>query len=140
MEEGQFDDLPGKGKPLRLDEDPNADPAWRAAHHVLKSSGYSLPWIETRREVEADLEAARASLRRARLWRVKELDRAGDPGRVEAEWERAQADFRERAAALNKRIHSYNLEAPSASFQRDLIDAGPEITRTCSTNMREYWN
>jgi len=30
IEEGQFDDLPGKGKPLRLDEDPNSDPAWRA--------------------------------------------------------------------------------------------------------------
>jgi DnaJ family protein C protein 28 len=129
MEEGQFDDLPGKGKPLRLDEDPNADSAWRMAYHALKSSGYSLPWIEMRQEIETDLEAARSGLRRTRGWRAKELERGADPGPAEAEWGRAQGNFREMAAELNKRIRSYNLEAPSARFQRGLIDAEREIER-----------
>ena len=46
MQEGKFDDLPGKGKPLNLDQNPHQDPDWRVAHHLLKSAGFSLPWIE----------------------------------------------------------------------------------------------
>jgi hypothetical protein len=63
MQEGQFEDLPGQGRPLQLDEDPFEDPDWRLAHHMLRSAGYSLPWIETRREIEADLAAARLALK-----------------------------------------------------------------------------
>jgi DnaJ homolog subfamily C member 28 len=129
MDEGQFDDLPGKGKPLNLDDDPHADPAWRAAHTVLKSGGFSLPWIETRREIETDFEEALAAIKRSWLWRVEKLDGPVDPGWVEAEWGRAQASFRERVEALNKRIRAYNLEVPSPAFQRPLVRAEQEIER-----------
>ncbi len=50
IEEGKFDDLPGKGKPLKLEDDPFVDPEWRLAHHMLRCSGFSLPWIERRQE------------------------------------------------------------------------------------------
>ena len=40
MEEGKFDNLPGKGKPLKLDEDPFEDPEWRLANKMLKEGGY----------------------------------------------------------------------------------------------------
>ena len=46
QQEGKFDDLPGKGKPLKLEDDPHADPAWQLAFRMLKEAGYSLPWIE----------------------------------------------------------------------------------------------
>jgi DnaJ family protein C protein 28 len=62
MQAGQFDDLPGKGKPLNLDGNPFADPEWELAHHVLKSGGFTLPWIETRRQIEK--EWRRADLKR----------------------------------------------------------------------------
>jgi DnaJ homolog subfamily C member 28 len=65
MREGKFDDLPGKGKPLSLDENPHEDPDWRLAHHVLKNGGFSLPWIETRKEIEDETGRARQALRRA---------------------------------------------------------------------------
>jgi DnaJ family protein C protein 28 len=68
MEEGQFDNLPGKGKPLNLDENPYEDPEWRMAHHILHNSGFSLPWIETRREIETNLEAARTSIKTTWDW------------------------------------------------------------------------
>ena len=48
MEEGKFDDLPGEGKPLRLENDPFEDPEWRMAHHVLRNGGFTLPWIEAK--------------------------------------------------------------------------------------------
>jgi len=48
IEEGKFDNLPGKGKPLNLEQNPFEDPEWRLANHVLITSGFSLPWIEKR--------------------------------------------------------------------------------------------
>ena len=65
IEAGMFDDLPGKGEPLNLDSYPFEPQDWRLAHHVLRSSGYSLPWIEKRNEIEEQLEEARAELRHA---------------------------------------------------------------------------
>ena len=60
IEEGKFDNLPGKGKPLHLDQNPFEDPDWRLANHVLKTSGFSLPWIEKRNEIEALIQTARS--------------------------------------------------------------------------------
>lgn len=65
MEEGKFDDLPGKGKPLNLDQDPHEDPDWRVAHHMLKSAGFSLPWIERLKEIQVEIDQARQVLEQA---------------------------------------------------------------------------
>jgi len=124
MDEGKFDDLPGKGKPLQWDENPNENPEWALAHHILKSSGYTLPWIETLRQLDADLQAARASLQRAWAWKQS----ASQPAAlVASEWGRAVEQFRHTAAALNQRIFTFNLEAPAAAVQRSLMDAEAEI-------------
>ena len=54
IQEGKFSDLPGKGKPLRLDENPHADPDWQLAYHLLKENSFSLPWLELRQELEIE--------------------------------------------------------------------------------------
>jgi DnaJ homolog subfamily C member 28 len=118
MEEGEFENLPGKGRPLKLEEDAFEDPEWRLAHHLLRSSGYSLPWIEKRKEIEAGLQDARRDL--ALAW-----ERRGSAAR----WERAQEKFREAIAELNKKIFSYNLEAPNMQLQMLKVDAEAEIKR-----------
>jgi DnaJ family protein C protein 28 len=123
--EGKFDNLSGKGKPLKLEDDPFIDPQWQAAYRMLKSGGYSLPWIETRQEIEAGLSEARLTLGRA--WRrAGALAKASSPA-LEAEWQRAESAFREQIAGLDRRIRSYNLEVPNARFQRALIDPQAEI-------------
>jgi DnaJ family protein C protein 28 len=127
IEEGKFDGLPGKGKPLHLDENPHLDPAWRAAYHLLKSSGYSLPWIETLREIESDLATARADLARVWKWRVSARENPANALDAEAEWQRAVLSFREQVHDLNRRIRDYNLVTPSDQFQRIAIDADREI-------------
>ena len=59
MAEGKFDNLPGKGKPLHLDEEqPTCRPRLGAGYRMLKDSGFSLPWIETIREIENDIESS----------------------------------------------------------------------------------
>ena len=129
QEEGQFEDLPGKGKPLRLDENPHEDPGWRLAFHLLRESGFSLPWIEVLREIEADLESTRASLKDAWAWHESALAQGEAHERVQAEWRRTQADFQEQIERLNQRIADYNLNVPSEHFQRPKLDAGREIER-----------
>jgi DnaJ family protein C protein 28 len=127
VNDGKFDDLPGKGKPLNLDENPHVDPDWRLAHHMLKSSGYTLPWIAARREIDALMEAARGALSRAWEWRGRALAGGQPASQVEAEWGRAQQAFAEQVEKINQKIFDYNLQTPSEKFQLMKLSAGKEI-------------
>ena len=127
IEAGKFADLPGKGKPLKLEDNVHEDPEWRLAHHVLRESGFSLPWIELQREIDVEIEALRASLRSAWAWRLEALQRGDAPQLVEQEWGRALKRFGEQAEKLNKRIFDFNLQAPSVAVQRLKLNVEREL-------------
>jgi hypothetical protein len=55
-ERGEFDNLPGHGKPLRIESNPYA-PELDLAHNVLKNADMAPRWIELNREIEAELAA-----------------------------------------------------------------------------------
>lgn len=129
MAEGKFDDLPGKGKPMDLEEDPFVDPEWRLAYHALRNAGFTLPWIETRREIEAGLEEARLALERAWTWRLCALAGGAAGDWVDGEWHRALEAFRQNALELNHRIAAYNLEVPALRFQMSPLNVDREIER-----------
>ncbi len=126
---GEFENLPGKGKPLDLRENPHEDPGWRLAFRMLQSSGYTLPWIEKRRTIENEIEAARADLERSWLWRQGALGERQPREFIETEWQRAMARCRARVKDLNRRIRSYNLEVPASQFQRLPLNADREIEK-----------
>ena len=67
MAAGEFDDLPGAGKPLELDDDAHIPEDLRVAYRILKNAGYIPPEVETLNQV-AELE---------RLIARQELDAAG---------------------------------------------------------------
>ena len=127
MQEGKFDDLPGKGKPLRLEENPHEDDAWRLAYHLLREGGFSLPWIETIKEIETDVEKARTALRRAWEWRTTALEQRQPNEDVQSEWQCAVEGFSQQITQLNKRIRDYNLEVPHERFQRPLLKLEREL-------------
>jgi DnaJ family protein C protein 28 len=130
MAEGKFDNLPGKGKPIHLDEsNPHADPEWELAHRMLKESGYSLPWIETIREIEKDIEAARKDLQIAWEWHQNALSESMPGSFPNGEWERAIKAFKAKLATLNQRIRDYNLEVPAARFQRPVLNYEHELQK-----------
>ena len=52
---GEFDDLPGAGVPLELDDDALVPEDLRAAYRVLKNAGILPPEIEVHREIR-DIE------------------------------------------------------------------------------------
>lgn len=134
MAEGKFDNLPGKGKPLHLDEiNPHADPEWELAFRMLKEGGYSLPWIETIREIENDIEAARKDLQRAWEWRQAAHAESQPASFAAAECERALQAFKDKLFTLNKRIHDYNLKVPNARFQRPVLNFERELNKITAT-------
>lgn len=122
IEEGQFDNLPGKGKPLKLDENPHESPEWRLTYIMLKNSGFSLPWLETRHEIEEAIEKAYTELKRA--WDDRQPNQ-----QATGEWQRAVEVYRQRISEINKRISGYNLAVPSSHFQMLLVHADREIQR-----------
>ena len=123
IQEGKFDDLPGKGKPLNLDQNPMQDPEWRVAHHLLKSSGFSLPWIELLGEINNNLQQARDSLARSWVWLQSEY--GGQLNTVE--WQASIELFEQQAQAINEQIRTYNLKVPTLRFQIPLVDIHREI-------------
>ena len=70
QERGEFDDLPGAGAPLELDDDRLVPEELRVAYRVLKNAGYVPPEVEALRDVRAleeTLQRAEAPDERRRL-------------------------------------------------------------------------
>lgn len=90
MARGDFDRLPGKGKPLDLSGDPWSEKDW-LVNHILANAHVLPEWVELGKEIRAEI----AALRQA------------PPG----------PDRAERIRALNRKIDRYNLLVPSISLQ-----------------------
>jgi DnaJ family protein C protein 28 len=134
MQEGKFDNLAGKGKPLHLEENnPHADSDWELAYHMIKESGYTLPWIETLHEIENDLEAARKELQRAWKWYMIYLSAEVSEGKIRPEWERALEAYKDQIDKINQRIRDYNLQVPNARFQRPVLSFEQEVDKVKSS-------
>ena len=126
MEQGEFDNLPGKGQPVDTSENPFEDPELRMAHRLLRNAGFAPPWIEERKDIDSELETAMTVLARAhRVYRQA----APDSDAAEASWQRCLAEFRVKVTTLNKRIQAYNLKVPAAVFQRPQIIADRELKK-----------
>ena len=131
MADGEFDDLPGKGEPIDLAENPFADPDWRMAHRMLRNAGFAPAWIEERKDIEAEIKAARSTL--ARVWSVLQNARHSEHSKsAEVRWRKALEDFRAKSAELNRRIQNWNLKTPAIGFHRNVIDVDREIDRITS--------
>ncbi|MGA2936723.1 MAG: DnaJ family domain-containing protein [Syntrophobacteraceae bacterium] len=51
IDNGEFDDLPGKGKPLQLEDDRHLPQDIRLAHKILKNADCLPPELEIRKEI-----------------------------------------------------------------------------------------
>lgn len=116
IERGEFENLRGKGKPIQWEENPFTPPEQQLAFHLLRSQGFTLPWIETRRELQAEI----AQLR-------QEIARLRQPSARPFGLERQKAQLEQRIAELNQRIRRYNIEAPLARFQLPILDCEREL-------------
>ena len=84
---GEFDDLPGAGKPLLLDDDSHIPETQRMAYRILKNAGCLPPEMQLHKdidvlaaaipEIEDDTECQRARLRLQVLMLRLSLSRGG---------------------------------------------------------------
>jgi DnaJ family protein C protein 28 len=130
IEKGEFDNLPGKGQPLDLSENPFEDPDLRTVHRLLRNAGFAPAWIEERKDIEAQFDLARTTL--ARAWRIYRADGVSPSDDA---WERNVAEFRAKVIELRQRVKIYNLKAPAAIFHKRQLDpdAVIEEIKTSST-------
>ncbi|MBV9168465.1 MAG: DUF1992 domain-containing protein [Chloroflexi bacterium] len=103
QERGDFDALPGRGKPLPRDSWGGGE--WALAYHVLKQAGETLPWIALGREIEVAEE---------RLRKLAESARSMPP----ADRVRARERYLREAAALDKMLLEYSFLIPSRRLEK----------------------
>jgi hypothetical protein len=104
MAAGEFDELPGRGQPLHLEDDSTVPPEWRIAFLVLRNSGLAPGWIDEAAAIRREVDEARARLTASR--------RSGSQ----------PATVKRLYAALNLRIARYNLDVPAPRWQIPLLD------------------
>ncbi len=123
MERGDFENLPGRGKPLDLRQNPHTPPEWELAFKMLKDAGFAPDWIEQDKEIRA-----------TKLRVFKPLQNymnapGGSPADRASSEARLVADFRKSAAELNRLIDDFNLTAPSPSLHHIRIRIEMEIDK-----------
>lgn len=131
QEQGEFDNLPGKGKPLRDPRNPFLPADQQLAHDLLRNSGHTLPWLDDRKEIEQRVEAARRGLQQAHDHFCSH-DPSADPAAQTANaaaWERHKQAFAQELAAINRLIDAYNLKAPSPQVHKLRLILAEELAR-----------
>lgn len=136
IEEGVFENLPGAGKPLNLENNPNEPEDMRLSNKLLKDNNLSPPWIADRKELLRESQELRRQLRIR--WQILhelagELDE--DPDALADEWERFLATWLDKVHDLNLRIRTLNLGLPiwrleimPLSLERELDRIGARRT------------
>ena len=137
IEEGKFDNLPGMGKPLELDEVGSLPLNVRMANKVLKNAGVLPEWVQVQHEITSEREemalyreriAAENTKRRARLAGQKlPADHAAI--RQFAEWHtRCRDNYLRRLKHFNTSVLKFSILAPStaAPFRSLKVEAEME--------------
>ena len=115
---GEFDNLPGFGKPLDLDSNQFAgDKA--LAYGMLKQNGFAPPEIELAKEIRSESEKAEAKLAKLRhrgnSLRTRRIPpSAGEKRAFNVAIEKAAADYDQLLRELNRKILTLNLMTPSS--------------------------
>jgi len=109
QEEGAFDDLPGKGKPLKLEFDPRIPPELRAAYRLMKEAQLLPDWIQLDKEVRQREENPNATA----FWR-RAIDEYTRGDYEETRWVRPQ---------WSEIVQTFS----TASAEGDLQPAGPPL-------------
>lgn len=117
IEQGKFDNLPGKGQPLRLTEDLQTPLHLRTAHRVLKNAGVLPEWMQALQDLRADRERILQLLERTRReYARRQRVCATLPGAIRnfAMWHaRTRTEFLRLLKDVNTGILKLNLIAPT---------------------------
>src|SRR5262249_4954884 len=114
-----------------FEDNPFIPEGMRSAYRMLKNAGYSLPWMENRKDIDkkrSELErrqAAHLSQVESALQRIPRMPAYLRPSRL-ARLQASHDEFVERFARsvdnLNRKVDVYNLTVPVITLQVDRYD------------------
>ena len=113
MEAGEFDNLPGMGQPLDLDDDPFTPLSVRLLNKILKNSGAVPEWIQTEKDIANEIR----ELPIARERGLRALRHARNAASRERAAERLRTDYRDRLQLINDLIFKYNYITPGGAIR-----------------------
>lgn len=133
MEDGEFDNLPGEGKPLDLQENEHTPEEMRMAYKILRENEMAPDWILQGKDIDAKVEALLKRLRRtAQAYRdAMAAPEATANTRASAarSWQTAQAKLTAAAAQINREITVYNLKVPAGVTHKLTLNIEREVSR-----------
>lgn len=135
-ERGDFDNLKGAGKPLKLDENPYEPVELRMAFKILKDNDFAPYWIELGKEIDAALEKLQQEIdyfkRYTELFWADQHD-----ARVHQRYQSKKKNFYDERKLdlekIDKKILDYNLHCPTFRQGRRNLDIAKEIEQIIAT-------
>lgn len=131
---GAFDNLPGSGRPLRLNEHPNEPSDMRMANKLLKDNDLTPAWIGDRKALLAEIEALRTTIQHQ--WNLT-CARAAAPGTdaeaLTSSWKRTLQRWEEQIADLNRRIADLNIVLPVWRMELHRLKLDEELSSIGAT-------
>uniref|UniRef100_F6V209 DnaJ heat shock protein family (Hsp40) member C28 n=1 Tax=Monodelphis domestica TaxID=13616 RepID=F6V209_MONDO len=135
MAKGDFDNLSGKGKPLKKFSGCSyIDPMTHNLNRILIENGYQPEWILMQKEIKDTIKQLREDILISR-------NKLGHPMTSSElkQWTQICEKFQENIKKLNKRINYFNLIVPILNRQKVHFDAEKEIARvqkTCENSIK----
>uniref|UniRef100_T1JCJ0 J domain-containing protein n=1 Tax=Strigamia maritima TaxID=126957 RepID=T1JCJ0_STRMM len=103
MSKGEFNNLPGQGKPLKMDEHPFIDSTTQKLNQVLINNGFTPDWAVLKKEINQTIDSLRQQLTRQRqLLRDEDKDK----------WREIIQQYESKFKNLNQLVDKYNLVVP----------------------------
>jgi DnaJ family protein C protein 28 len=115
MRRGDFDNLPGRGKPLRLQHDPFVPEEQQMAFKLLQNNDLTPNWIAERKEILRVNEQFGRQVQAIAQEALAQWAAAPDDAQreqVQNTWARWIARWEAEIVAINRRIQTLNLKQP----------------------------
>jgi hypothetical protein len=130
-EQGVFDNLPGKGKPLNLKRNLFA-PEKELAYGLLKNNDLKPAWIMVRSDLITQIENMRMGIKHK--WNLYEREYRLSQGEGQRSaliiaWDEACLKWIADLAELNRQIDDFNLKRPSDHLELFKLNLDKELQR-----------
>ncbi|CAM8920060.1 unnamed protein product [Rhodiola kirilowii] len=103
MLEGDFENLPGKGKPLDLSSNPHVDPAEDTLYRILSRNKCAPEWVELNKEIRSKVAEWRFSLKKEWVHKCE--------GNY-SKWDQRSEELKLQMRGINDMVFRYNLTVP----------------------------
>ncbi|MEZ4642075.1 MAG: DUF1992 domain-containing protein [Chloroflexota bacterium] len=135
QDQGMFDNLSGKGKPLNLQKNLYA-PELDLAHNLLKDNELAPAWILDRNSLLEQIHTIRTAIQNGWQRQRREFEFATSStqrDRISNRWYDTCQTWDTEIGDLNKKINTYNLKRPLENLEIFKLDLEKELTRIGAT-------